>query len=75
MFENLLPSKARAILYAFYQTAGYVFGSIAVAFLAIGRPNPEWFAVAIAVYAYLGAPFGKLAGDNIPTVTSGGAVA
>lgn len=75
MFNNLIPAKGRAILYALYQILGVVVGSIAVAFLAINRQNPEWFAVAIAVYGYLGGVFGKLAGDNTPTVTTGGTVA
>lgn len=75
MFTDLLPVKGRAILYAIYQVLGVVVGSIAVAFLAINRQNPEWFAIAIAVYGYLGGVFGKLAGDNTPTPASGGAVA
>ena len=75
MFTDLLPAKARKILYAAYGSIGYVIGSIAAAFLAIGHQNPQWFAIAIAVYAYLAGPFGKLAGDNTPTPASGGTVA
>ena len=59
--QNLIPTKARAVVYGIYAAVGVVIGSIQVAYAAAESGQPVWLTVALAVYAYVGGAIGYTA--------------
>lgn len=68
MFQNIIPERARIILYGVYGYAGWILAAIVAGFYAAGQ-NPRWLIISGAVYMFLGKPFSQLAGDNVTIPT------
>lgn len=58
--RELIPAKARIVIYALYAVAGLVVGSIVAA-----TGGVEWTAAAERVLAYLAVPLAVIAGVNV----------
>ncbi len=75
MLQNIIPPRARVILYSIYGYIGILGGAVVVAFTSVNE-NPRWLIIGTGVYLFLGKPLSQLAGDNVsfdnvlPTVTN-----
>lgn len=62
-----IPEKYRNIFYVVFGFIGVVLGATGVGFAAAGVALPVWYAVATAVYAFLGGPTALTARANLPS--------
>lgn len=63
---TLIPARARLYAYLVFGFAGLIVSSVAVYYTAIHEAVPVWVGGAAAVLGSLAAPFGALAGSNVP---------
>lgn len=63
---NILPERARQVVYAVYAFIGVALGATLAGFAAVPDATvPTWFVVAGAVYAFLGTALGFTAAANV----------
>jgi hypothetical protein len=63
---NILPERARQVVYAVYAFIGVGFGATLAGYAAVpGSEVPMWLLVAMAVYGFLGTAFGFTAAANV----------
>lgn len=65
---DIIPAKARQILYAVYGFLGLGLGATQVAYSAAGDGQPEWLTVTLAVFAFVGVGLGFTAAANVAPV-------
>ena len=63
--RELVPPKARQVIYAAYVVAGLVVGAVQAAGVAA-----VWVEPALNVLAYLAVPLAVLAGVNVPSTAA-----
>jgi len=63
---NILPERARQVVYAAYAFIGVALGAALAGFAAVpDAVVPTWIVVALAVYAFLGTALGFTAAANV----------
>lgn len=62
---ELLGETKRKVVYIAYGLIGVAFGATQTGFLTAEMATPLWFAVALAVYTYIGVAFGLVAAQNV----------
>jgi hypothetical protein len=65
MLKDIIPAAWRKKVYAVYALVGLTFGAITAGIAAVEGAQPEWLGIALAVYAFVGAPLGLTAGGNV----------
>lgn len=66
--DTALPAKARQALYWLLVLVGLVLGAFQAAYFQDANVYPEWLKIATAVFAFLSAALGLLAGVNVSGV-------
>lgn len=62
--SNYIPASWRKPIYGAFAVAGVVIGAIQVGIAATGDANPEWLAVALAVFPFVAGAVGFTASAN-----------
>lgn len=65
--NDILPARARQVLYAVYAFVGLGLGATQVAYSSAGTGQPVWLTVTLAVFAFVGTALGFTAAANTPT--------
>lgn len=63
---NILPERARQVVYAIYAFVGVGFGATLAGYAAVPEAEvPMWLVVAMAVYGFVGTALGLTAAANV----------
>ena len=66
MFRNILPIRARVVVYALFGYLGWILAGTVAGFVAANVTVPRTLVVTFGVYAFLIKPMSQLAADNVP---------
>lgn len=68
--RELIPARARKIIYAAASLASVALAAVVVGFTASTSPVPESVTIIMAVLGALMGPLGMLAASNVPATTA-----